>query len=121
MTVKKDNSGLVYSTAFGRMCPSCGAPYEQCICKRNQSNKHGGDGIVRVKREIKGRKGKTVTTITGIPWNKPQLEKTASELKKQLGTGGSCKEGVIIIQGDHRKQVARLLQTKGFTVKQAGG
>ena len=59
-------SGLVYSTDQGRMCPVCGNPTDQCVCKQDASVPQG-DGIVRVGRETKGRKGKTVTIITGIP------------------------------------------------------
>ena len=79
------------------------------------------DGIVRVRREVKGRKGKTVTTITGIPLDEERLHELASELKRQCGTGGSVKDGLIIIQGDHCDNLIALLQKKGYTVKRAGG
>ncbi|MCP5066511.1 MAG: stress response translation initiation inhibitor YciH, partial [bacterium] len=61
-----------------------------------------GDGIIRVQRETKGRGGKTVTTISGLPLPKPDLRDLAKDLKRRCGTGGALKENVIEIQGDHR-------------------
>jgi len=113
-------SRLVYSTDFGRACPRCGKPIAQCVCRKG-SSQAPTDGIVRVRREVKGRKGKTVTTITGIPLNEEQLQELASELKRQCGTGGSVKDGLIIIQGDHCDTLIASLQEKGYTVKRAGG
>jgi len=113
-------SRLVYSTDFGRACPQCGKPIAQCVCRKGPSQAPA-DGIVRVRREVKGRKGKTVTTITGVPLNDERLQELASELKRQCGTGGSVKDGLIIIQGDHCDTLIASLQKKGYTVKRAGG
>ena len=113
-------SRLVYSTDFGRACPQCGKPIAQCVC-RKESPQAPTDGVVRVRREVKGRKGKTVTTITGVPLKDERLHELASELKRQCGTGGSVKDGLIIIQGDHCDTLIALLQKKGYTVKRAGG
>jgi translation initiation factor 1 len=113
-------SRLVYSTDFGRMCPRCGRPVANCVCKK-PSTQTPGDGIVRVRRETKGRNGKTVTTITGLPLGEDELREFASRLKRQCGTGGSVKDGVIVIQGDHCDTLVALIQKHGYTVKRAGG
>jgi translation initiation factor 1 len=76
---------------------------------------------VRVRREVKGRKGKGVTTISGVPLASDALRDLASELKKLCSSGGSLKEGVIEVQGDHRDRVAQALRERGYTVKLAGG
>ena len=117
---KKNNGGLVYSTEQGRLCPVCGQPLARCTCKKNRPQP-SGDGIVRIRREVKGRGGKTVTTITGIPLSGEALNTLARELKQRCGSGGSVKEGTIIIQGDKREEVRLLLEQKGFTVRLAGG
>jgi len=80
-----------------------------------------GDGIVRVGRETKGRKGAGVTVITGIPSHPEGLEKLAKQFKQQCGTGGTVKNGVIEIQGDHRDLLVAELQKLGYTVKRSGG
>lgn len=80
-----------------------------------------GDGIVRVRREVKGRRGKTVTTISGVALGHDELRELASELKRRVGTGGSAKDGVIEIQGDHCDALIEELRARGHTVKRAGG
>ena len=80
-----------------------------------------GDGIVRVQREVKGHRGKTVTSISGIPADDNALRELAAELKRRCGTGGSVKNGVILIQGDHRAILEAELEKRGYIVKQAGG
>jgi translation initiation factor 1 len=130
-----DNSRLVYSTEFGRACPECGRPVDECICPRGRAAKsaagdgEGSDaapaditgGTIRVRRETKGRGGKTVTTISGVQLQGAALEALASELKRRCGTGGSVKDGVIVIQGDNREKAAAALQAYGYKVKLAGG
>lgn len=108
---RQDDSPLVYSSEVGRVRPSSGKPEPV----------DPGDGIVRVRREVKGRRGKTVTTLSGIPLQDDALRKLASQLKHLCGTGGSVKDGIIIIQGDHRDIVLAELQKQGYTVKKAGG
>ena len=120
--MKKDKtSGLVYSTDHGRMCPVCGNPTDQCVCKQDASAAPPGDGIVRVGRETKGRKGKGVTTITGVPLPAAKLKHLARELKARCGCGGTVKEGIIEIQGDHRDTLIEILASKGWTAKRSGG
>jgi translation initiation factor 1 len=76
---------------------------------------------VRVRREVKGRRGKAVTTISGVPLNAEALRELAAELKRRCGTGGSSKDGVIEIQGDHRDVLVEELRSRGYSVKLAGG
>ena len=80
-----------------------------------------GDGIVRIRREVKGRKGKGVTTVSGIDRDAHGLKQLAAELKRKCATGGSVKDGVIVIQGDHRETILCEMQKNGFTAKLAGG
>ena len=77
------------------------------------------DGIVRVSRETSGRRGKTVTVVRGIPIR--ELDAVASDLKRQCGSGGSAKDGVVEIQGDHRPKIVARLEAQGYRVKLAGG
>lgn len=117
-------SRRVYSTETGRICPKCRRPQSQCTCKKADSKagpKSLPDGVIRIQRETKGRKGKTVTAIYGFELGDVELKKIASDLKNRCGTGGSVKDGVVVIQGDHRDSVRDVLVKKGFSVKLAGG
>ena len=116
-------SRLVYSTEGGDTCSGCRQPKSECQCQDLAYDQRLAslDGIVRIRRETSGRKGKGVTTITGVPVAEAQLKKLTKQLKQQCGTGGSLKDGVIEIQGDHREKIKGLLETQGFTVKLAGG
>ena len=80
-----------------------------------------GDGVVRVGRETKGRKGKGVTVITGVPLAGSELKDLAKELKQKCGSGGTVKDGVIEIQGDHRDAVVAALGGRNWNVKKSGG
>jgi translation initiation factor 1 len=117
---KQKSSGLVYSTDGGRSCPQCRQPIGQCNCKRSNTVA-SGDGVVRISRETKGRKGAGVTLIKGVPLAADALKVLAGELKKKCGVGGAIKEGVIEIQGDKRDAVKKVLDAKGWVVKLAGG
>lgn len=79
------------------------------------------DGVVRLFRDRGGRNGKTVTVIHGLPERGPALEARLSEMKRLCGAGGTVKEGVVEIQGDHRERLAERLRALGYTVKLAGG
>ena len=80
-----------------------------------------GDGTVRISRETKGRKGKGVTLISGVPLGAAAIAALAKDLKQRCGTGGTVKDGVIEIQGDHRDRLIEELQSRGHRVKRAGG
>ncbi|MBU0483231.1 MAG: translation initiation factor Sui1 [Proteobacteria bacterium] len=118
--MKNKNTGLVYSTESGRICPACNNQTVKCVCQKLQSVPKS-DGIVRLIRETKGRKGKGVTLITGLPLDHEGLKKIATSLKQKCGSGGSLKNGVIEIQGDHREVLENELSKLGYKVKRAGG
>ncbi|NLS13380.1 stress response translation initiation inhibitor YciH [Vibrio sp. SM6] len=101
---------LVYSTETGRIKPE-----EEKIVRPK------GDGIVRIQKQTKSRKGKGVCVITGLDLEDNALKLLAAELKKQCGCGGAVKDGTIEIQGDVRDKLKTLLESKGHTVKLAGG
>ncbi|MES3015717.1 MAG: translation initiation factor Sui1 [Pseudomonadota bacterium] len=113
------SGGLVYSTDVGRMCPACRQPIAACIC--GQKAGPAGDGIVRVSRETKGRAGKGVTLVKGLPLDAAGLTAVGKQLKAACGSGGTVKDGVIEIQGDHVERVIELLKKDGRSVKRAGG
>src|SRR2546423_15601462 len=91
---------LVYSTDGGRVsnCPRCGLPYKNCRCSQSEQPGRKSDGIVRVKRDRKGRGGKTVTVIDGVMGSEAELTTLAQQLKKFCGSGGTVKDGNVEIQ-----------------------
>lgn len=105
-----DNSRLVFSTETGRIKEEKAAPQRPT-----------GDGVVRIQRQTKGRKGKGVCIVTGLDLDDAQLKLLAADLKKVCGCGGSVKDGNIEIQGDKRDVIKAALEKKGHTVKLAGG
>jgi len=109
--MSRERDRIVYSSAHGRVRPAEPEP----------PRRPRGDGSVRVRRETQGRGGKTVTTIAGVPLAADALAALASELKRRCGTGGTAKDGVIEIQGDHRDLLVAELEQRGYTVKRAGG
>lgn len=115
------NGGLVYSTDAGRMCPACRKPLGDCICTVRPRPAAQGDGIVRVSRETKGRGGKAVTLVRGLPLDDLALAALGKRLRTACGAGGTLKDGVIEVQGDHADRLVTLLQAEGWRVKRAGG
>lgn len=125
------NSTLVYSSEQGRICPACGKAQSGCQCRKGKKKGAGKtagssrpvqvpqDGVVRILRETKGRKGKGVSLITGIP--AAQQKDVAKSLKQKCGCGGSVKNGVIEVQTDNRDLLQKELSALGFKAKQAGG
>lgn len=109
----------VYSTDQGRICPGCNQPTTACCCKTRTAD--AGDGIVRLHRQVKGRAGKPVTLVTGIPLTGKELKTLAKELKNKCGVGGSIEDNTILIQGDKRDRLKEVLEAMGYTVKLAGG
>lgn len=118
--MSRERDRLVFASGKERTCPHCGRALAECVC-RSSPRAPRGDGIVRLRREVQGRRGKTVTTISGVPLPEDRLRELAGELKRLCGTGGSAKDGVIEIQGDHRDGIRAELEARGYTVKLAGG
>ncbi len=120
MKPKSSSGGLVYSTDSGRMCPACRQPVTACVCAAAKP-RAPTDGIVRVSRETKGRAGKGVTLVKGLALDDAVLAALGKQLKTACGSGGTVKDGVIEVQGDHCERVLALLQAQGHKVKRAGG
>jgi translation initiation factor 1 len=120
-----DRGAIVYSSEHGRMCPACAGPVARCTCREPDRSpapsKSARNAVVRVGRETKGRKGKGVTVVTGIPLSGTALEDLASQLKRSCGSGGTVKDGVLEIQGDHRDTLVVALEQHGWVVKRSGG
>ncbi len=110
--MNSSNTRLVYSTGIGRIKPDK---------QPNTPPPVPSDGIIRIRRETKGRKGKGVTTISGLPLDADALKLQAKRLKQLCGTGGAIKDGVIEIQGDHRETIKTELEKDDYTIKFAGG
>jgi translation initiation factor 1 len=119
MKAKLSKDRIVYSTEQGKICPGCGNPVKQCTCRKQTSP--SGDGNVRVSRETKGRKGKGVTLIKGLDMDAVTLALTSKKLKVMCGSGGTVKEGVIEIQGNHIERILDYLKKQGVKAKRAGG
>jgi translation initiation factor 1 len=112
---------LAFDSATGGTCPRCRRALSKCHCAADLGRNlaPAGDGVVRIRREL--RNGKPVTVVVGLLLAADELLKKAAELKAKCGTGGTAKDGVIELQGDHRDRVVDLLQRAGHTVKLAGG
>ena len=121
MMRKTGIGGLVYSTEGGRMCPACRQPVAACICGTKVVSVPARDGIVRVSRETKGRGGKAVTLVRGLALDAAALAALGKRLRSACGAGGTVKDGVLEVQGDHAERVVDLLQQEGWIVKRAGG
>jgi translation initiation factor 1 len=120
------SSRLVYSTDSGRICPDCGKAMAQCACLSKaqasaQAARAKSDGVVRVWLDSKGRGGKSVTLVRGLALDGAALLALCKQLKAACGSGGTVKDGVIEVQGDHVATVMAALQKLGHTVKRAGG
>ncbi|MEN4923087.1 translation initiation factor Sui1 [Achromobacter spanius] len=113
--------GLVYSTETGRMCPQCRQPIAQCLCKQAARPAPAGDGVARVSRETKGRGGKSVTLVKGLALDPVALGVLGKQLRTACGSGGTVKDGVIEVQGDHCDRIIDALTKQGHRAKRAGG
>lgn len=122
---KSGQGGLVYSTDSGRMCPACRQPVATCLCNaaaKAPIGDYNNNGSVRVSRESKGRGGKTVTLVRGLALDDAALSALGKRLRSACGSGGTAKDGVLEVQGDHALRVLELLEAEGFgSVKRAGG
>ena len=116
---ESSRQGLVYSTEHGRLCPDCGKTKKDCICQRAVAP--AGDGRVRVGRETKGRNGKVVTLVSGLPLAGKELNALAKKLKQLCGVGGAVNQNIVEIEGDHRELFVKELIAFGYDAKKSGG
>ncbi|MEH6436410.1 translation initiation factor Sui1 [Massilia sp. DD77] len=117
--MSNSKGGLVYSTDGGRMCPECRRPVAACLCQTKPII--AGDGVVRVSRQTKGRGGKSVTVVKGLALDAAALALLGKQLRTACGSGGTVKDGVIEVQGDHCELVMDTLRKHGHHPKRAGG
>ncbi|MEQ1575405.1 MAG: stress response translation initiation inhibitor YciH [Vicinamibacterales bacterium] len=108
---------LVYSTGVGRVCPGCGWPSDNCQCSRAAEQAVPSRVVAKLRMEKKGRGGKTVTVVDGLPHNTAFLKELSQDLKRSCGTGGAIVDGGVELQGDVRERVRTLLARKGWVVK----
>lgn len=118
---KNGSGGLVYSTEGGRMCPTCRQALTVCPCAAQARATPRGDGTVRVSRDTKGRGGKAVTLVRGLALDDAALAALGKRLRSACGAGGTVKDGVLEVQGDHVERVLAWLQQEGVAAKRAGG
>jgi len=111
---------IIYSTGLGNLCPNCRRAVRECVCPKGAPGA-ASLGAVRVGREVKGRAGKGVTTVTGLPLSVPDIVALATRLKKRCGSGGTVRNRVIEIQGDHRNVIVAELVKLGWPAKKSGG
>lgn len=114
-------SRLVYSTEGGRSCPECRQPLSACVCVAAAKARPLGDGQVRVSREKQGRGGKVVTLVRGLALPADALAALGKQLRSACGAGGTVRDGVLEVQGDHVERVIELLKAQGHAAKRAGG
>jgi translation initiation factor 1 len=111
---------IIYSTGIGSLCPNCRRPVRECVCPKGAPGAAKPSSI-RVGRETQGRAGKGVTTVTGLPLSVADIEALATKLKKRCGSGGTVRNGIIEIQGDHRDAIVAELIKMGWQAKRSGG
>jgi translation initiation factor 1 len=111
---------IIYSTGLGSLCPNCRRAVRECVCPKGVPGA-ARLSAVRVGRETKGRAGKGVTTVTGLSLAEAEVMALAAQLKKRCGSGGTVRNGVIEIQGDHRDVIVAALVKLGWPAKKSGG
>jgi translation initiation factor 1 len=111
---------IIYSSGVGSLCANCRRPVRECVCPKGAPGA-AKPAAVRVGREVKGRAGKGVTTVTGLPMTLSDIESLAGKLKKRCGSGGTVRDGVIEVQGDHRDVIVAELIKLGWPAKKSGG
>jgi translation initiation factor 1 len=111
---------IVYSTGIGTLCPNCRRAVRECVCPKGAPGA-AKPAIVRVGRETKGRAGRGVTTVSGLPLAQAELVELSAKLKRRCGSGGTLRDGVIEIQGEHRDAIVAELLKLGWQAKKSGG
>jgi translation initiation factor 1 len=111
------DSRPVYQTGKGRVCPGCGWPSDGCRCSKAAGEPVPARITCLLRLEKKGRGGKSVTVVAGLPRNAAFLASLAAELKRACGTGGTAAEGAVLVQGDQRERLRPLLAARGWVVR----
>jgi translation initiation factor 1 len=114
---ERDPVRVVFSTGVGRVCATCGWPQAECRCSKPAEEKVPARPVAKLRLETKGRSGKSVTVVDGLPRNPAFVEELAHALKKALGTGGTALPSSIELQGDRRERIREILAARGFLVK----
>ena len=116
---QKNNARLVYSTETSGKCSVCGWPQRNCQCSHRHAARQAVPTrlVAKLRTEKKGRGGKTVTVVYGLPENIDLLKELSQELKRACGTGGTIVEGAVELQGDLRDRVRDVLAKRGYVVK----
>lgn len=114
----RNNARTVYSTDRGKICPGCGWPQDDCKCSSSLVRDEPVPVRItaKLRMEKKGRGGKTVTVVYGLPRNTAFLRDLTQELKRACGTGGAAVEDGVELQGEMRDRIRDFLQKKGWTV-----
>ena len=107
----------VYSTSQGRLCADCGQPVAGCTCAQRPDQPVPAAVRATLRLEVKGRGGKRVTVVAGLPDNQAFLQELAAALKTACGTGGTVRPGAIELAGDVRPRLRTLLPDRGITVR----
>jgi translation initiation factor 1 len=119
------SGGLVYSTDGGRMCPQCRQPQATCRCAAAADAQRAATPQsacqVRVNLERQGRGGKTATVVRGVVLPEAEFSALGQRLRQACGSGGTAKDGLLVLQGDHVAKVMAALQAAGWSVKRSGG
>jgi translation initiation factor 1 len=113
-------SSIVYSTGHAGLCPNCRRPVRDCVCPKGAPGT-AKPGSVRVGRETQGRAGKGVSVVSGLAMSMAEIDALAAKLKKRCGSGGTVRDGVIEIQGEHRDTIVAELLKLGISAKKSGG
>jgi translation initiation factor 1 len=113
----RENARIVYSSAAGKICRGCGQPERGCRCGQAASEPVPARPVAKLRMEKKGRGGKTVTVVFGLPNNAAFLKDLTQELKRACGTGGTATDEGVELQGDLRERVRELLLARGYRVK----
>ena len=113
----RDPVRLVFATGVGRVCATCGWPQAECRCSIVEDEKVPPRPVAKLRLETKGRGGKSVTVVDGLPRNGEFVGELAHALKKALGTGGTALVSSIELQGDRRERLREILAARGFVVK----
>jgi translation initiation factor 1 len=113
----RENARIVYSSAAGKICRGCGQPERGCTCGQAASAPIPARPVAKLRMEKKGRGGKTVTVVFGLPNNAAFLKDLCQELKRACGTGGAATDDGVELQGDLRERVREFLAGRGFLVK----